>query len=288
MQNADPPNTPPPPAEGPPADAQPAEDNANGYPIGETGLRQVGDVELGDTTLARIEKEPWLYLEEKGITDETIEKFGDDFGIADLHELANSLVGVARALEDAESSECVHLWRGLALAAEPDDVIKFERVALLVRMLEEELQTEYPAWPVTGIPEANQLGRCLRKYRSRLEEHKFGLTKREANAPSMDKQRAAADFFALAWPILTGDEPTSHQIKTDRFKSDGSPQDGTRFYKAYARVCDIFGLTKPSATSVGNWLKSSASTRREVLEEAYKARNRALLSDELHKQADTL
>lgn len=265
MQNAKPPTTAPSHAEG--SSTEPRSTEAEGgYLIGETGLRQVAEVELGDMTVGVIEKEPWLYLDEAGITDATIEKFGRDFGIADLHELALAFVGVARAVEEAEPSEVVHLWRGQLLAAPATDAAKFKRIALLVLALEDELRGSYPAWPFSGVPQADHLSKALHKYRTWLEEHHFEPIKKARNAPPKHKQQAAAELLALGWPILTGSEPTSRDVKADR------PNDeGTSFYKAYKRICEIFGLTAASGKSVENWLKATAEARAELLREAREA-----------------
>lgn len=254
------------PAEEPPHTVD--EPNADGTPIGDTGLRQVGEIDLGDMVVAEVEPDNWLLLEEAGITGEVIEEFAREFGIDDLRELADTLAGVARGIDGVSSPEWVKRWRGLVLEASAEEAHKHARLSWLVQALERELEPELGPDPIWSSQETARLRREIKRYERCLSGYEFAPVPVNASRPAWLRQQEACTLFALGWPALTGEEPSSCQLRPTRVKPGRPEPEPSRFYAAFARVCEIFELDKPSSGTVGGWLKKTARDRAEIWSDA--------------------
>jgi hypothetical protein len=228
-------------------------DLEHAMPLSPRDVETVEELDLDGLPTAWIEFSPDFHLREAGISDDAIAAFANEFGISDLAAARLTFAYAAEAIAgEGKTSDYAHIWRGQALDASHESYAEWQRADGLSWDLHELVRKA--DWPVGMAEPALRLLVALQAYGNWLAESTFGLLRKPKSRPPMAEQQQVVLFLALAWPRLTGKKPTVYPAK------DGQKQ-LSRFHRACLRMCELFGLASPSASSIRTWKGAAERAR---------------------------
>ncbi len=211
------------------------------------------EVDLDGLATAWVEFSPEFHLREAGISDDAIDAFAGEFNISDLAGVRLTFAYVAKAIAgEGKTSDYAHIWRGQALDASHESYAEWQRADELSWELYELVRKA--EWPVGMAEPALRLLVALQAYGDWLAQSVFGLIRKPKSRPSMAEQQQVVLFLALAWSSLTGKKPTVYPAK------DGQKQ-LSLFHRACLRMCELFALEPPSASSIRTWKEAAEEVR---------------------------
>jgi hypothetical protein len=224
-----------------------------GVPLEPGDIETVEEVDLDGLPATWVDLSPEFHLRASGISNDTIEAFADEFRISNVGTVQLTFAYVAKAIEgEDEISDYAQAWRGQSLDASQESFREWQRADELSWDLHELVRKAN--WPVGMAEPALRLLVALQAYGGWLAEFAFAPIPRPKSRPPMAKQQQVVLFLALAWPSLTGKKPTVYPAK------DGQKQ-LSLFHRACLRMCELFSLEAPSATSIRKWKEAAEGVR---------------------------